>query len=255
LTRDTLIGLALLGWFAALAIAETLGARSARTPENNDDRRLLTNFGLTTLVLLASSLLPLANVASAIASRGVGLAYHVPLPWIAILVLTLLAQTFAAYWAHRLMHAWPLLWRVHRVHHADTALDVSTSLRNHPLELLLTIPASALVIVLIGAPLSVVAAAQGLIVAGTIWEHADLALPKRLDRALALVIVTPRIHRLHHNPDRHTHDSNYGNLILLWDRLFGTFNDSPDRRAVGLLQQAGRPNYLFEQIWSPLHSS
>jgi sterol desaturase/sphingolipid hydroxylase (fatty acid hydroxylase superfamily) len=185
----------------------------------------------------------------------VGIAYHVRLPWIAVFAATLLAQTFALYWAHRLMHAWPLFWRVHRVHHADTALDVSTSLRNHPLELLLTIPASALAVVVVGSPVSVVAAVQSLIVAGTILEHADIALPARLDRALAFLIVTPRIHRLHHNPERRTHDSNYGNFITLWDRLFGTLNLSPGRHAVGLAHQPARPDRLLEQICSPIQAA
>jgi sterol desaturase/sphingolipid hydroxylase (fatty acid hydroxylase superfamily) len=252
LTRDALIGLALVGWFAALAIAETVGARGGQVRENSNDGRLLTNFGLTALVLLSSGLFPLANVGSALV--GAGIAYRVQFPWIAILALTLIAQTFAAYWVHRLMHVSPLMWRVHRVHHADTMVDVSTSLRNHPLELLLTIPASALVILVLGTPVSVVAALQGFYVAAAIWEHADIALPERLDRALALVFVTPRLHRLHHSPERRCHDRNYGNSIMLWDRLFGTINDSPEKQEVGLARQGADPNHLLEQICSPLHA-
>jgi len=254
LTRDTLISLALVGWFVAMAIAETASAPTNHVRKGNDDSRLLTNFGLTALVLLGSSLLPLANVGSALAGAGVGLAYHVRLPWIAVFALTLIAQTFAAYWVRRWMHSWPLLWRVHRVHHADASVDVSTSLRNHPLELLLTIPASALVILTLGTPVSVIAAVQGCLVAAAIWEHADIALPRRLDRALALVFVTPRLHRLHHSPERRCHDSNYGNTITLWDRLFGTINDSTEEQEVGLARQRADPNHLLEQIWSPLHA-
>jgi sterol desaturase/sphingolipid hydroxylase (fatty acid hydroxylase superfamily) len=140
------------------------------------------------------------------------------------------------------------------VHHADTSVDVSTSLRNHPLELLLTIPASALVILILGAPVSVVVAVQSILVAGAIWEHADVVLPKRLDRALALLLVTPRLHRLHHSPDRGNHDSNYGNSLTLWDRLFGTLNDGQERLEVGLARQRAAPNRLLEQICSPLHT-
>jgi sterol desaturase/sphingolipid hydroxylase (fatty acid hydroxylase superfamily) len=252
LTRDALIDLALVGWFAALAIAETVWTRGGQVHEDSNDGRLLTNFGLTALVLLSSGLFPLANVGSALI--GTGIAYHVQFPWIAILVLTLIAQTFAAYWVHRLMHVSPLLWRVHRVHHADTMVDVSTSLRNHPLELLLTIPASALVILVLGTPVSVVAALQGFYVAAAIWEHADIALPERLDRALAIVFVTPRLHRLHHSPDRRCHDSNYGNSIMLWDRLFGSINDSLEKQEVGLVRQEADPNHLLEQICSPLYA-
>jgi sterol desaturase/sphingolipid hydroxylase (fatty acid hydroxylase superfamily) len=254
LTRDTLISLALVGWFVALAIAESVWTRSHHSHESSSDSRLFTNFGLTALVLLGSSLLPLANVGSALAGAGFGLAYHLRSPWIATFALTLIAQTFAAYWLHRWMHSWPLLWRVHRVHHADAVVDVSTSLRNHPLELLLTIPASALVILVLGTPVSVVAAVQGCLVAAAIWEHADIALPRRLDRALALVLVTPRLHRLHHSPARQYHDSNYGNLIILWDRLFGTINDSVEEQEVGLARQRADPNRLLDQICSPLHT-
>jgi sterol desaturase/sphingolipid hydroxylase (fatty acid hydroxylase superfamily) len=130
---------------------------------------------------------------------------------------------------------------------------VSTSLRNHPLELLVMIPASALVIFILGSPVSVVVAVQSLLVAAAIWEHADVILPKRLDRALAFLLVTPRLHRLHHSPDRGNHDSNYGNSLTLWDRLFGTLNDRQERLEVGLTRQRAAPNRLLEQIFSPLH--
>jgi sterol desaturase/sphingolipid hydroxylase (fatty acid hydroxylase superfamily) len=254
LTRDVLIDLALVGWFVALAVVETVFVPGGKARESSDDGRLLTNFGLTALVLLATSILPLADIASAEVGAGIGLAYHVGLPWIALFALTWLGQSFAAYWAHRWMHVSPLLWRVHRVHHADTAVDVSTSLRNHPLELLVMIPASALVIVLLGAPVSVVVAVQSFLVAAAIWEHADIVLPKRLDRALTFLLVTPRLHRLHHSPDRGNHDSNYGNSLTLWDRLFGTLNDRQERLEVGLARQRAAPNRLLEQICSPLHA-
>ena len=254
MTRDALINLALVGWFVALAVAETAFARRGQPGEPSDDGRLLTNFGLTALVLLTSGLLPLASIATAKASAGIGIAYRVHLAWPAIFALTLLCQTFAAYWAHRWMHLSPLLWRVHRVHHADTAVDVSTSLRNHPLELLVTVPISALVIVVLGAPVSVVVAVQSLLVAAAIWEHADVVLPKRLDGSLALLLVTPRLHRLHHSPDRRNHDSNYGNSLTLWDRLFGTLNGRQERLEVGLNGQRAAPNHLLAQILSPLRT-
>jgi sterol desaturase/sphingolipid hydroxylase (fatty acid hydroxylase superfamily) len=255
LTRDVLVDLALVGWFVALAVAEVAFTHNDQPRQSVDDGRLLTNFGLTGLILLATGILPLANIASAEVGAGIGLAYHVHLPWIALFALTWLGQSFAAYWAHRWMHAVPLLWRVHRVHHADTAVDVSTSLRNHPLELLVMIPASALVILVLGAPVSVVVAVQSILVAAAIWEHADIMLPKRLDRALSFLLVTPRLHRLHHSPDRGNHDSNYGNSLTLWDRLFGTLNDRQERLEVGLTRQRAAPNRLLDQICSPLHAT
>jgi sterol desaturase/sphingolipid hydroxylase (fatty acid hydroxylase superfamily) len=209
------------------------------------------------LVVLVGTVFPMASVAASELSErsGVGLTHHVALPWIAVLGVAIGAQTFAAYWVHRWMHGAPLLWRIHRVHHADSAVDVSTSLRNHPLELLVTLPVSALVTFVIGAPVSVVVAVQTIIVAAALWQHADIALPRRLDRALSRVIFTPRLHRLHHNPERAIHDSNFGELIILWDRLFGTLNLSETRGEVGLEGQATRPDRLIDQICSPLYSA
>ena len=188
MTHDALIGFGLAGWFVALALVETLWPRATR--HQSGDGRLITNFGLTALIFLGSALPPLANFGSAMIGTGLGAGYYVAVPWAAMFVLLLLAQTLTAYWVHRLMHATPLLWRVHRVHHADTALDVSTSLRNHPFELLVTIPSAAAVTLVLGAPVSAVVAVQTLLFAGAIWEHADIALPRRLDRALAPILVT-----------------------------------------------------------------
>ena len=253
LSWDSFVAWGLLAWFVALTITEALlEKRELRTASN--DGRLLTNFGLAVVTISAGSLLPLANVGSSLAAQRLGLGLATGLPWSATFSLTLVAQTLASYWVHRLMHVTPLLWRVHRVHHADVLVDVSTSLRNHPFELLLTIPAAALVILLIGAPVSVVLATETFFFATALWEHADIRLPARLDRALATVLVTPRLHRLHHNPARAVHDSNFGNSFIFWDRLFGTLIDEPDRKPVGLDTQAGRPDHLLDQILSPLRA-
>jgi sterol desaturase/sphingolipid hydroxylase (fatty acid hydroxylase superfamily) len=160
-------------------------------------------------------------------------------------------DSFAVYWVHRLMHVAPLLWRAHRVHHTDSLVDVSTSLRNHPLELIVVLPASAAVILVVGAPPSVVIVAQTISMAATIWQHADIAVPASLDRMLSLIIVTPRLHRLHHSPDRRLHDRNYGELITLWDRIFGTFSQHGGRLRVGLDGQAVPADGLLAQLWSP----
>jgi sterol desaturase/sphingolipid hydroxylase (fatty acid hydroxylase superfamily) len=251
LGRDGLIALALLGWFAVLAVAEVTSAADRRPV---GEARLVTNFGLTALALLTAALFPLANVAAAASSMyfGFGVANGLGMSWLAILFLTLIAQTFAAYWVHRWMHRWKLLWRVHRVHHADSAVDVSTSLRKHPLELAVTLPVSALLIVVIGSPISVVVTVQAIILASTIWQHADIRFSAPVDRALALVIFTPRLHRLHHNPIQIVHDSNFGELFTFWDRMFGTLSVLDGRGRVGLDHQAARADHLLEQIWSPL---
>lgn len=249
--------LLLLGWFVVLAVAEGVAALPRDQHNASGDGRLLTNFALTAIALAASSLLPLARMTSSLFGErlGIGVTNLVPLPWIATIAMLLILDSFAAYWLHRLMHATPLLWRIHRVHHADTALDLSTSLRNHPLELLLTVPVSSLIVLLIGAPVFVVVAAQTVSVAATMWQHADIALPRRLDAALARAIITPRLHRLHHNPERQVHDTNFGASITLWDWIFGTLNLSAGRHSVGLQHQVARADNLLDQIWSPLQSA
>jgi sterol desaturase/sphingolipid hydroxylase (fatty acid hydroxylase superfamily) len=254
LVDTAILNAGLIGWFAILACLELVCARRSGRIERSGDGRLITNFGLTLLVLIVSSLPFIVKLGSAEFARtsGVGLQPRFDLPWPSMLLALLVADSFAIYWVHRLFHVMPLLWRVHRVHHADELVDVSTSLRNHPLELLLLLPVSAAVVLIVGAQVSVVAAAQTASMAAVIWQHADIDLPARVDRLLSFVLVTPRLHRLHHSPDRRLHDSNYGELITLWDRLFGTFSGNPGRHRVGLDGQVARPDELLAQIWSPV---
>jgi sterol desaturase/sphingolipid hydroxylase (fatty acid hydroxylase superfamily) len=256
-SQNAFAGLALVGWFALLATVELLWRPRDQACESNIDSRLVTNFGLAALILSAGALFPLASLGSSVFAEqlDVGIARHIAMPWVALFALTIIVDSFIAYWAHRLMHATPLFWRVHRVHHADRQVDVSTSLRNHPLELLVTLPASAVAVLITGAPVSIIVAMQTLLTGTAIWQHADFALPQRLDRALSLVIVTQRVHRLHHAPDRVTHDSNYGELLIIWDRLFGTYNPADKREPVGLENQVASPDRLLQQIWSPVHAA
>jgi sterol desaturase/sphingolipid hydroxylase (fatty acid hydroxylase superfamily) len=251
---ETIAGLALLGWFSVMAIAEVVLARGAGR-ENTGDGRLFTNFGLTIASLIMGNLLPAVGIVAALSNRtyGLGLAQQVAIPWAVILLLTLILQSLAYYWVHRLMHAVPLTWRFHRVHHADSALDVSSSLRNHPLELLLTVPASVLVVLALGAPVSIVVAANAIFIAAAILQHADIRLPDRVERSLAPFIMTPRLHRLHHSTEERFHESNYGNLITLWDWLFGTLRTDKGDFRVGLDGQPRRGDNLWDQICSPLY--
>jgi sterol desaturase/sphingolipid hydroxylase (fatty acid hydroxylase superfamily) len=250
-----ILDFALVAWFFLLAGAEFFAARGRGIAEAGGDARLVTNFGLGVLVLAFNGLLPMAKVGSAVAGQGLGagLAVHYAWPWAVAMAILILADSFASYWTHRAMHAVPALWRIHRVHHADCAVDVSTSVRNHPLELVVALPVSAAVILAVGAPVSAVVAAQTIMVTAVIWQHADIDVPW-LERALAPLLITPAIHRLHHSPERPLHDSNYGELIMLWDRLFGTLRRSGGRGRVGLEGQVARSDHLLEQIWSPVYA-
>jgi sterol desaturase/sphingolipid hydroxylase (fatty acid hydroxylase superfamily) len=248
-------GLFLLAWVIVLALAETSFGSRAR--DGASDRRLFTNVSFTVIVLVAGTIFPVTRlvVSGAAQSLNMGLLRSVQWPWLALFAAALLTQTFASYWAHRITHGTPLLWRLHRIHHADNEVDLSTSFRNHPLELMITLPVSAAVVLILGTSQSVVVATQTLLAGVTLWQHADIAIPPRIDRALAWIVVTPRLHRLHHNPARTTHDSNYGELLTLWDRLFGTFDKAEGRQPVGLEGQVAHPDRLLQQIWSPVYGS
>jgi sterol desaturase/sphingolipid hydroxylase (fatty acid hydroxylase superfamily) len=253
---DVILDFALVAWFALLAGAEFFTARGRAAAQSGGDARLITNFGLGVLVLIANSLLPMVKVGSSYLAQsfGAGLSSQFAWPWALALMVLIFADSFASYWTHRALHAVPALWRIHRVHHSDASVDVSTSLRSHPLELVVTFPVSLVVILVVGAPPTAVVAAQTIMVAASIWQHADIELAW-VDRGLGSFLITPSIHRLHHNPERRLHDSNYGELITFWDRLFGTFNRSERRTRVGLDGQIARSDRLLEQIWSPVYSA
>jgi len=146
--------------------------------------------------------------------------------WLA-LVLMLALLDLAIYWQHRLMHHWPLLWRLHRVHHADNRLDVTTAVRFHPLEILLSECYKALLVLLLGVtPLAILLFA--IILNGlALFNHANLALPLWLDRQLRKFIVTPDMHRVHHSVRRDEHDSNFGFCLSCWDHLFSSYRQQP----------------------------
>ena len=136
------------------------------------------------------------------------------------------------YWWHRANHRWPLLWRFHEVHHLDEFLDASSALRFHWGEVLLSAIVRALVIFLAGVPLASVIVFETLLAAVVMFHHSNLRLPRALEWALSLVIVTPSIHWVHHHAIRADTDSNYSTVLSVWDRLFGS--RSASRRVVDM---------------------
>jgi len=246
-TDPALISLACLAaCFALLAVLELRHGASGPT---SDGPRIATNFGIGILSMGLTLVLPIGTVAAAVfaGSRGLGLGRLVPMPWPAMLVLLLLARSLANYGLHRLSHAWPPLWRLHRVHHADRAVDLSTALRNHPLELVPTLALAAVVIVLLAPPVPVVIAADAILFAATLWQHADIAAPAWLD----CIVATPALHRLHHSTRRAAHDRNYGDFLILWDRLFGSYAAPADPGEFGLDQHRAEADHLLPQLASP----
>ena len=233
----------LVGCFALLALVEAVAPGPARS---GGDSRLFVNFSLGTVNIALGSALPVSTLAAAMFARanGLGLGHAMALPWVALFGLTLVARSFVTYWVHRLSHAMPLIWRLHRLHHGDRAVDVSTTLRNHPIELALTMPAAAATVLLLGPPVSVVLAADTLLFALVLWQHADIRTPA--EGLLGRLLVTPGLHRAHHNPRRAAHDRNFGDVMIFWDHLFGTYAPAADRDApVGLEEAMPGPERLI----------
>ena len=165
------------------------------------------------------------SIYSFAAHQPPGLVSHAGLPIAIEFLLTFLLLDFWRYWEHRLFHRVPLLWRVHLVHHSDTQVDVTTSERHHPFEFLI---GTAVLMALIAA-LGLSAAPAGLyLLAATVvalCSHANLRVPGALDRRLRWLIVTPAVHAVHHSDLQRQTDSNYGSVLTVWDRIFGTYSD------------------------------
>lgn len=186
--------------------------------------RLIANFGLGAINFTLFALLPLSSVlAAGVAQRhGFGLFHVVAIPAGAAFAGTILARSLVSYGLHVLTHRVPLLWRMHRVHHADTAVDLSTGFRHHPLELLFAAACHGAAAALLGLSAPALVAYEGAAVVLSLWSHANLRLPAPMERLASFIFVTPAAHHVHHSARRHETDSNFGEVFLLWDLLFGT---------------------------------
>jgi len=218
---------ALIKLAVAVALLAGLAALQQVAPVRDDASwaRWRVNLAVIAIATLATRvLLPIGGVvvASWAQARGIGLLNQAPIPQAAACALALVALDLAIYWQHRAFHASALLWRVHRVHHTDNGFDASLGLRFHPFEILLSTLFKLGVVVALGVAPEIVLIYELILLAMSLFTHADIALPRRLDAALRWLIVTPDWHRVHHSIHRVETDSNYGNWLSVWDRLFGT---------------------------------
>jgi sterol desaturase/sphingolipid hydroxylase (fatty acid hydroxylase superfamily) len=241
-----------LGLFVLFAIIEALAPRRARAQSRQ--RRWLTNWAIVildtlTLRVLAFAL-PLLAVGAAIdaQTQGWGLMNKMGVtPWLAI-PLTILVFDFAIWAQHLITHKVPLLWRFHRVHHADRDIDVTTAIRFHPVEIAFSMLLKIGLVYLLGPPALGIILFEIILNGTAMFNHANIRLPLRIDAALRRVLVTPDMHRVHHSVDRAEHDSNYGFALSVWDRIFGTYiaqpRDGHDDMTIGLQWQDERPAQL-----------
>ncbi|MEA3040911.1 MAG: hypothetical protein QOC65_400 [Sphingomonadales bacterium] len=223
-------------WLLLVAlVALELLAPIHRTPKEAKGR-LIANFGLGAVNFSLFALLPLSSVLPAEYARqeGIGLLNALAVPAVGAFVVTILARSLTSYGLHVLAHRVPLLWRMHRVHHSDTAVDLSTGVRHHPLELLFAATCHGAAAFLLGLSVPALVAYEATAVALTLWSHANLRLPAGLERLAAFVLVTPAAHHVHHSARRAETDSNYGEVLMLWDWLFGTLHRRDHREVAAM---------------------
>jgi len=224
-----------LGLFALMAVWETIGPRRARSLPRA--RRWPGNIGISFLDALHTRLVaPAGAVGFALLAdtRNWGALHHLAWPawtegFIAFALLDL-----AIYLQHRAVHAVPMLWRFHRMHHADVDLDVTSGARFHPAEILLSLGIKFVVITALGAPAVVVLLFEIVLNGTAMFNHANVRLPALAERVLRWLVVTPDLHRVHHSVLRHETDSNFGFNLPWWDRLFGTYRPDPEAGHQGM---------------------
>jgi len=210
--------------FALVALAEVLAPRRKLTLPRT--MRWTSNLSLVLLNnLLLRLLFPAAavGVAAFCTASGWGLLNHFAVPlWLAV-PLAVITMDFVIWLQHVMVHAVPLLWRLHQVHHADLDYDLTTGARFHPIEIMLSMLIKFATITLLGAPVLAVVIFEVLLNATAMFNHGNIRLPTKLDAALRWLIVTPDMHRVHHSVEDDECNSNFGFNLTWWDRLLGTY--------------------------------
>lgn len=216
------------GILAVMAIWEIIAPRRALTVSKGV--RWLNNLGI---VFLNIALLRLAFPAAAVGvalfadQHGWGLLNYYQVPfWLAV-VISIVVMDFIIYLQHVMVHAVPLLWRLHRLHHADPDYDVTTGARFHPIEIFLSMGIKFATIVVLGPPAVAVIMFEVILNFMAMFNHGNVKLPLGLDRLLRFLVVTPDMHRVHHSVEDDEANSNFGFNLSIWDRVFGTYRDQP----------------------------
>jgi sterol desaturase/sphingolipid hydroxylase (fatty acid hydroxylase superfamily) len=219
---------AFAGIFAAMAAWEMLAPRRERKLTRGT--RWPGNIGVVVLdTLVVRFVFPTTAVGVALIAeaRGWGLLHAFFVPMWASVPGAVIALDLAIYLQHVLFHAVPALWRLHRMHHADLEVDVTTGARFHPIEILLSMGLKLGVVAALGAPAVAVLAFEVLLNATSMFNHSNVRMPAGLDRVLRWIVVTPDMHRVHHSVAARETNSNFGFNLPWWDRLFGTYRDQP----------------------------
>jgi sterol desaturase/sphingolipid hydroxylase (fatty acid hydroxylase superfamily) len=205
--------------------------------------RWFANLGIVVLdALVVRAIFPAAAVGMALvaAERGWGLLNNVSVTPAVAVVASVLLLDLVIYLQHVMFHAVPALWRLHMVHHADVDFDLSTGLRFHPVEIVLSMLIKLAAVALLGPPAVAVLVFEVVLNATAIFNHGNVRLPKPVDRVLRWIVVTPDMHRVHHSVRPFETNSNFGFNLPWWDRVLGTYRDQPedghDAMTIGLSQ-------------------
>ncbi len=223
------------GIFAIVAAWEFMAPRRSLTTSKLV--RWSNNLGLVFLnSLLLRFLFPAAAAGVAVLAqqRGWGLFNIAAAPFPLATVVSVVIMDMVIYLQHVMVHAVPILWRLHRVHHADPDYDVTTGARFHPLEIILSMLIKFSTVLLLGPPVVAVVIFEVILNATAMFNHGNIKLPKGIDRILRWFVVTPDMHRVHHSVEDDETNSNFGFSLPWWDRLFGTYRDQPRAGHTGM---------------------
>jgi sterol desaturase/sphingolipid hydroxylase (fatty acid hydroxylase superfamily) len=231
--------------FTGMALFELWSPRLERAEFSGalKSKRWLTNIGI---LIVSSVMLRIVFPAAAVGvalwahNTGFGLFNIIAVPPVLSGLVCFIILDFAVWLEHVMSHKWPWLWRIHRVHHSDTGFDVTTALRFHPLEIIVSMIWKGAVVALLGAPVLAVLLFEIVLNGSAMFNHANVKLSPAIDHFLRRAIVTPDIHRVHHSQEVPETNSNYGFNFSIWDRAFGTYKAQPragmQNLAIGLVE-------------------
>jgi sterol desaturase/sphingolipid hydroxylase (fatty acid hydroxylase superfamily) len=219
---------AFFGILGVMALWEILAPRRALTVSKAV--RWVSNLGIVFFnTFLVWLIFPVVAVGMAVfaGNQGWGIFNYFDLPFWLTVIISIVFLDFIIYLQHVMVHAVPVLWRLHRVHHADLDFDVTTGGRFHPLEIMLSILIKFAAIIVLGPPVLAVVIFEVILNGTAMFNHSNVRLPLSLDRVLRWLVVTPDMHRVHHSVEDDEANSNFGFNLPWWDRLFGTYRDQP----------------------------
>lgn len=240
--NETLIRLVFFfGILLFIALWERVASKRQLTVSKID--RWFNNFGITVVAtLLLKFVFPIAAVGVSVAAKkkGWGLLNYIEVSHVPSIIIGVLVLDMAIYFQHLMFHAVPLLWRLHMMHHTDLDVDVTTGLRFHPIEFILSMGIKIAVVAVLGPPVIAVLIFEIALNGTSMFNHGNIQIWKPLDRLLRLFVVTPDMHRVHHSVIIRETNSNFGFNLPWWDRMFGTYRAQPvyghEKMTIGLSQ-------------------